>query len=167
MGRRSRKRGAGGAAVAREPQGARRAAASPPASATGLDRTRLGRRASDRPKAVWHPIPVSEIAIAGGLLLFVLGLVRGQDDGAALLGAGTLLATAGVLELTAREHFAGYRSHVLLLSFLPVVAGHTVVALWINDDYRGPLSLLVDAAVFSFLALFFLDRYRKAQKARP
>lgn len=162
MGRRSRKRDRGPAGARVAPQRATPQAT----SATSLDRTRLGRRAADRPKAVWHPIPVSEIAIAGGLLLFVLGLARGEGGGAVLLGTGTLLATGGVIELTAREHFAGYRSHVLLLSFLPVVAGHTVVTLWVYEDYRGPLSLLVDAAVMSFLALFFLDRYRKAQKAK-
>lgn len=162
MGRRSRRRE--GPPEVRRAAAAQRAAAAP--ADTTLDRTRLGRRAAERPKAVWHPIPVSEIAIAGGLLLFVLGLIRGQDDGAVLLGAGTLLATGGVVELTAREHFAGFRSHVLLLAFLPVVAGHTVVALWITEDYRGPVSLLVDLAVFGALALFFLDRFRKAQKGR-
>ena len=161
MGRRSRKRDGGGA-VGRQARADARATA---AAAPALDRTRLGQRAAERPKAVWHPIPVSEIAIAGGLLLFVLGLVRGKDGGSVLLGIGTLLATAGVIELTAREHFSGYRSHVLLLAFLPVVAGHTVVALWISEDYRGPLSLLLDATVFAFLALFFLDRYRRARPA--
>ncbi|HYF27348.1 MAG TPA: hypothetical protein VD931_16510 [Baekduia sp.] len=164
MGRRSRKRGGGGtAAVTRErpaPRSAGRAA-----SPTGLDATRLGRRAAERPKAVWHPIPVSEIAIAGGLLLFVLGVARGED-GATLIGAGTLLATAGVLELAGREHFSGFRSHVLLLAFLPVVALHTVVALWIYEDYRGPVSILIDMAVFALLAVVLLDRYRRASRAR-
>lgn len=158
MGRRSRRR-EGGPVARREP-----APAATPAST--LDRSRLGQRAATRPRAVWHPIPVSEIAIAGGLLLFVLGLVRGQDDGAILLGSGTLLATAGVLELCGREHFSGFRSHVLLLAFLPVVALHTVVALWIHDGYRGPLSVLVDAAVFSVLAVLLLDRFRRAERAR-
>ncbi|WP_205696492.1 hypothetical protein [Conexibacter sp. SYSU D00693] len=166
MGKRARRqrdpeelRAARAARVAAQPAG--------PARTSRLDNTRLGQRAAGRPKAPWHPIPVSEIAIAGGLLLFILGFAQGgTDQGGTWLGAGTLLATAGVIELCAREHFTGYRSHVLLLAFLPVVAMHTTIALWIDDDFRGPQSVLVDAAVFGVLALLLLDRYRKAAKRR-
>jgi hypothetical protein len=73
------------------------------------------------------------------------------------------MATAGVIELCAREHLSGFKSHTLLLAFLPVVALHTVIRLWITDAYEGPLSLLADMAIFAALAMLLLDRYRKAR----
>jgi hypothetical protein len=110
---------------------------------------------------------VSEILIGCGLLLFIVGFARGPDTGAVLISIGVLMAAGGVIELCAREHFSGYRSHVLLLAFLPVVAMHTVLRVAITDSWAGPVALAVDAAVFGGLALFFLDRYRTAAKRRP
>lgn len=146
------------------PTRAQRSAGRAPARPSRLDRTRLGARAANRPQAPWAPVPVSEILIGCGLLLLIVGFARGPDTGAALIAIGVLMATGGVIELCAREHFSGYRSHVLLLAFLPVVAAHTVLRVAITDAWEGPVALLVDAAVFAVLCLVLLDRYRAAQR---
>jgi hypothetical protein len=158
MGRRARRRAHDEPSA---PEAGARAAAAPRASR--VDRTKLGRRAAGRPRAPWHPVPLSEIAIGVGLVLFLAGFAQGKD-GSLLIGLGVLMATGGVVELCAREHFAGYRSHVLLLAFLPVVAVHTVLRLWVAHAWAGPASLLVDAAVFAALAMVLLDRYRRAER---
>lgn len=157
MGRRSRKRSGTG------PPPAPVTAPAVPRRATRLDSTRMGTRAAGRPKSRFDPVPVSEILIGCGLLAFIIGFVRGPDAGGVLIAVGVLLATGGVVELCGREHFSGYRSHVLLLAFLPVVALHTFVRLVVTDSWEGPKSLITDLLVFGLLCLWLLDRYRAAR----
>lgn len=167
MGKRSRKRS--GPGEHRSPSA--RAAGSTTSSAgvaratpTGRQpRSRTGQRIQTRPRPLWHPWPLTEVALGLGVAIAAFGFIRGLDRGAALIGVGVLMATAGVIELCAREHFSGFKSHTLLLAFLPVVALHTVVALWLVDGYRGPVALLVDIGLFGLLAMVMLDRFRKAR----
>lgn len=147
---------------------------SPPAHAATVDespppkrpRTQTGRRIEGRPKPPWHPIPVSEVALAAGLLVAGIGCLRGPDSGAIMIGAGILLATFGVVELCVREHFAGFRSHTLLLAFLPVVFAHTILRLFVTDRYEGPVAILTDMGLFAALNLALLDRFRRASRRR-
>lgn len=157
MGKRSRKRVG--------PEG-RRAAVATAQGAAGkparAPRTRTGQRIATRPKPLWDPFPLTEIALGLGLVLVVIGFIKGPSGGS-LIGVGVLMATAGVVELCAREHFSGFKSHTLLLAFLPVVALHTILRLWVTDSWEGPVPLLIDFAVFGILAMVFLDRYRRAR----
>ncbi len=52
-----------------------------------------------------------------GIVLLVLGffVVKGTRGGV-MIGVGVALASLAGLELSVREHFAGYRSHSLLLA---------------------------------------------------
>ncbi|MCW3016914.1 MAG: hypothetical protein JWO02_4006 [Solirubrobacterales bacterium] len=162
MGKRSRKRvGAGERRAVAAGSGPSPAKAGTPPKR--VPRTKTGRRIDERPKPLWHPWPLTEIAIGLGVVFFLFGFLRGADRGSVYIGVGVLMATAGVIELCAREHFSGFKSHTLLLAFLPVVALHTVIRLWITDAYEGPLSLLADMAIFAALAMLLLDRYRKAR----
>jgi hypothetical protein len=172
MGKRSRKRVGTGehraqpAGPAASTSVSSRAGASR-ATATGrVPRGRTGQRIQTRPRPLWHPWPLTEVALGLGVAIAAVGFIRGLDRGAALIGAGVLMATIGVIELCAREHFSGFKSHTLLLAFLPVVALHTVVALWLVDGYRGPVALLVDIGLFGLLAMVMLDRFRQARPAR-
>jgi hypothetical protein len=102
MGRRSRKRGNAVAAPAPAPAARRRAVA-------------------ERPRAPWHPFPLVELCVLVGLLLLVLGAIRGGDGGGVLLVSGMAIASLGGLDTALREHFGGYASHALLLAALPAV----------------------------------------------
>ena len=73
----------------------------------------------ERPPSPFGGFPVSEIAILAGLVAVVVWLIRG---GTATLVVGLVVCTLGVLEVTAREHFSGYRSHTTLLAAMPAVA---------------------------------------------
>ena len=79
------------------------------------------RTARSRP---WHPFPLVELAVLLGLVLLVLGALRWDTDrGKLLLVFGMALGSLGGLDTALREHFAGYRSHTMLLACAPRRAG--------------------------------------------
>ena len=76
----------------------------------------------ERPKAPWHPIPLVELCVLVGIVLIVLGLIeRDSPHGRALLLAWLALGSLGGLDTAAREHFAGFKSHTLVLAGVPTV----------------------------------------------
>jgi len=102
-----------------------------------------------RPPAPWGSFPLVEICVLVGIVLVVVGLIMGTDRGALAIGVGIGLAALGGLELSIREHFAGFRSHSSLLAGVPAIA--TLGILF----YAGPESLepvvriVIAAAVFA------------------
>jgi hypothetical protein len=67
-----------------------------------------------------------ELCVLVGIVLLVLGLISNDTPhGRAMLVAGLALGSLGGLDTAAREHFAGFRSHTLVLAGVPtvVVAG--------------------------------------------
>jgi hypothetical protein len=80
-------------------------------------------RNDDRPKAPWHPFPLVELCVLAGIVLLVLGLIEHDSrHGRAMLVTGLALGSLGGLDTAAREHFAGFRSHTLVLAGVPTVA---------------------------------------------
>ena len=76
----------------------------------------------DRPPPIWGNIPVTQVAVLGGIILLVMGMIQSNPVPAF---AGLALGSVGGLELSIREHFTGYRSHTTLLAgtvFIIVVA---------------------------------------------
>lgn len=65
------------------------------------------------PEAPWGSFPLTQITVLAGLVLLVAGFISGNITPLVL---GLLLGSAGGLELSIREHFAGYRSHTTLLA---------------------------------------------------
>ena len=92
-----------------------------------------------------------------GIVLLLIG-VFGSDPTA--IGVGVVLAGLGGLEVSVREHFAGYRSHTTLL------AGTVFVLVTGGLFYLGGLILAICLAVgaVSFLAAFLALR-RAFQRA--
>jgi hypothetical protein len=118
-----------------------------------------------RPRPVWAPFPLTEIGMAAGIIIFGSGF---ESNSSRTLSIGALVLAVVVGELCLREHFAGFRSHTLLLAALPVAVAHGVVALAITDAYRGPPTLAVDLAIGCALAWWLRARYREANaRARP
>lgn len=71
------------------------------------------RAADERPPAPWGSFPLAELTVLAGIVTLVVG-IAGQSPTA--IGVGVVLAALGGLEVSAREHFAGYRSHTTLLA---------------------------------------------------
>ncbi len=144
----------------------RRPEARPVPAPAAAPRRRGGRPTlEERPKPPWHPVPLVELAVFVGLVLLVLGALRWDTDrGKLLLVFGMALGSLGGLDTALREHFAGYRSHTLLLSALPGVLA--AAALYFA---RVPWPLVVAAAVVTFGGAFWLLRrafMRRASRAR-
>jgi hypothetical protein len=65
-----------------------------------------------------------------GIVCVVVGfLTRDGARGRVLLALGMALASLGGLDTAVREHFAGYRSHTLVLAGFPAVATTVILAL--------------------------------------
>jgi hypothetical protein len=118
---------------------ARRSTKRPGASITRPD-------VDERPKAPWHPFPLVELAVLAGIVMLVLGLLdSGSDRGRALLVCGMLLGSLGGLDTALREHFAGFRSHTMVIAGLPAVALAAILYF-----ARAPWPAVVAGAVLVF-----------------
>ena len=86
-------------------------------------------------------------------MLGVLGFVKGGRQGFVLLGCAMVLGSLAGLEVSIREHFAGYRSHSSVLAgAAAVVSG---AALWFA---HVPQVAILPIAVAIFAAAFFAFR---------
>jgi hypothetical protein len=112
-----------------------------------------------RPDAIWAPFPLTEIGMAVGIVIFLIGFAGAP----ALLLAGVGVLVVVVSELCLREHFAGFRSHSILLALLPVTVVHLAIVLLVSEDWRGPPALAVDLAIAGGLAWWLQQRFRTAQ----
>ena len=143
MGRRGRKRGAGG----QDPQGDG-PAAEPTRPRTPARATRRA-RLDEAPRPPWAPVPLTEICILGGGILLVVGLVGGGGSRALLLGFGFSLVFLATVELTLREHLAGYRSHSVLLAGCAAAA--TLGLLVLLTGLSRPALVAVAVIVFALV----------------
>ncbi|HZK15988.1 MAG TPA: hypothetical protein VFC52_05325, partial [Solirubrobacterales bacterium] len=115
------------------------------------------RKTDDRPPAPWGSFPLAELTVLAGIVTLVIGVVSRSPTA---IGVGVVLAGLGGLEVSAREHFAGYRSHTTLL------AGVVFVLVTGGLFYLAGLILAVCLAVgaVAFAASFYALR-RAFQKA--
>jgi hypothetical protein len=77
------------------------------------ERSKRTPRIDERPPAPWGSFPLAELTILAGIVMLVIG-VAGKNPTA--IGIGVVLAALGGLEVSVREHFAGYRSHTTLIA---------------------------------------------------
>jgi hypothetical protein len=162
MGKRSRKRG-GGVDVAASPTTRAERDAARRRRAEALARTsadprparkpRPGRTSfEDRPPAPWGSFPLVELCVLVGIVLLVGGFIVRGERGASMIIGGMALASLAGLELSIREHFAGFRSHTTLLAG---AVGFAALALTFYLTRNRVLMLPVAAVVFAgaFLVL--------------
>lgn len=124
--------------------------------------SKLGTR-GERPPSPFGGLPISEIAIFAGLVALVVWLING---GVAELVVGSVVCAFGVIEVTVREHFAGYRSHTTLLAALPAVALEaSLFAAGVRPRERVLLLLLV-VPVFALGFWWLRKRFAAARQAR-
>jgi hypothetical protein len=158
LGRRSRKRAASGEAPAgsrAERDAARRARSG------ARPARRPGRPSIDeRPPAPWGSFPLSELVILLGIVLMAWGLFSWDSEGNLRFAAGLALASLGGLELSLREHLAGYRSHTSLLSGAVAFIAVTVLALGPGPN-RVWVLVLIGAAVFGLAFYAFRELFKR------
>jgi Flp pilus assembly protein TadB len=122
----------------------------------------LGRE-GQRPESPFGGLPISEIAILVGGIGLVIAFIQG---GGPVLIVAIIVCALGVMEITGREHFSGYRSHTLLLAAVPAVALESVVVgIWGEPNPRV-LLLAVVVPVFAVLFWVLRRKFRTARQAR-
>lgn len=115
------------------------------------------RPTEERPPAPWGSLPLQEITVLVALVMLGIGLLTTSP---VALAVGVVLGCLAGLELSTREHFAGYRSHTALIAGTAFV--FTVGALYYAAHLILIVSLAVGAAVF---VVCFLTLRRAFQKA--
>jgi hypothetical protein len=162
--RRSRKRHSPGRAAARPSAPAPRPEPQPEARTTPTQKTGIftGTTYGERPQGMFGGLPVSEVAIAAGLIAVVVGWTR---HGGPALFVGIAICFLGVFEVTAREHFSGYRSHSALLAGMVAVAAETGLAIALTPRTRV-LLLVVVIPVFAGAFMLLRKRFSAARQAR-
>ncbi len=117
----------------------------------------------ERPPSPFGGLPVSEIAIFVGAIGAVVGVIQG--GGVALI-VGLIVCTLGVVEVTAREHFSGFRSHASLLSAVPAVAAGIAVVLIFGQPRQRSLVLVAVVPVYAIVFWLLRKRFLSARQAR-
>jgi hypothetical protein len=117
----------------------------------------------ERPPSPFGGLPISEVAIFAGAVGLIVGLIQG--GGAALI-VGVIVCTLGVLEVTAREHFSGYRSHATLLAGIPAVGVELGVVAVVGVPRERGLLLLAVVPVYAILFWLLRKRFLTARQAR-
>lgn len=131
----------------------------------------------ERPRAPWHPLPISELLILVGAIVAILGVRRLDlknpeiSSGGATLIAGIATVAIGTIEVTLREHRSGYRSHTTMLALLPILAFDSLVVLLVSAFTTAPrlmsLGLIaLDLVLFVFLFRVLRARFLDARHAR-
>ena len=88
-----------------------------------------------------------ELCILAGIVLIAVGFFSEGARARVTLGCGLALVALSSLELSIREHFAGYRSHSALLAGAAAVAADA--PLFFFTDLPQPILLGVGVAVFA------------------
>jgi hypothetical protein len=149
--RKRRPRPAPARTPAAEPEAAKRSPAARRRRPPALD---------ERPPAPWGTFPLVELVVLVAIVMLVGGLVIRGGRGSVMIVVGLVLGALAGVELSIREHFAGYRSHTLLLSGaagVAVLVGLASLApsLWF------PLALAVAVAAFASAAWGLTRAFRR------
>ena len=105
------------------------------------------RSAPERPPAPWGRFPLIELCVLLGLILLIAGFFVQGTRGVTMIAAGVALASLAGLELSIREHLAGYRSHsTVLAGFVTVIALAAGYFLLPADLFA--VNVLIGAVVF-------------------
>jgi hypothetical protein len=117
----------------------------------------------ERPLGIFGGVPVSEFAIFAGIVALVIGMI---DHGGPALEVGIIVMALGVTEVTAREHFSGFRSHATLLALMPAVVLEAIYALVVGVPSQRILLLVPVIPIFALSYWLLRRHFRVARHAR-
>src|SRR3954454_16760346 len=145
MGKRSRKQRSDG--TTREERDARRRQAA----------ARPARRATrEAPPAPWGSFPLTELVVLFALVFGVIGFIRfDHHSGKVMVVAAMCLGSLGGLEVSIREHFAGFRSHTTLLAASCAVGSMILISVIAGEAGLAILALVVGVGVLVFVLSFY------------
>jgi hypothetical protein len=148
MGKRSRKQRPDEGTSRAERDARRRAAA-----------TTARRGTREAPAAPWGSFPLTELVVLLALILGVVGFIRfNTHSGKVMVVCAMCLGSLGGLEVSIREHFAGYRSHTTLLAAACAVAAMILISVIAGKVGLAMLGIVVAIGVVVFVLAFYALR---------
>jgi hypothetical protein len=120
---------------------------------------RAHRRPGDRPRAPWGSFPLSEIVVFIGIVVLIAGFFVAPPQGFVMIAVGLGLGSLAGLELSVREHFAGYRSHTLLLS--AAIGVPIFGVLFVATRISTPICVAAGLVAFGGSAWLFTQAFRR------
>ena len=119
----------------------------------------------ERPPAPWGSFPLVELVVLVALLMLLAAFFVKGPRSTVLLATGLALGSLAGLELSVREHFAGYRSHTVLLAGAAAVATLALLYFVFPDLLPNGGRIAVAAAVGAGCG-FLLARAFRARAGR-
>jgi hypothetical protein len=114
------------------------------------------RRTREAPPAPWGSFPLTELVVLIALIFGVIGFVRfNTHSGKVMVVAAMCLGSLGGLEVSIREHFAGFRSHTTLLAASCAVASMILISVIAGKAGLAILALVVGIGVIVFVLAFY------------
>jgi hypothetical protein len=101
-----------------------------------------------------------ELVILVGLILLIVGFVLQNTRGAVMIACGLTLAALAGLELSVREHLAGYRSHSTVLAGTVAVVAVAIGYFALPAKLFG-LNLMIGALVFGIALYAFRELFKR------
>ena len=117
------------------------------------------RRPGDRPRAPWGSFPLSEMVVFVGVVVLIAGFFVAPPQGFVMIAVGLGLGSLAGLELSVREHFAGYRSHTLLLS--AAIGVPILGVLFVATRISTPICVAAGVVAFGGSAWLFTQAFRR------
>jgi hypothetical protein len=130
----------------------------PSAAPRPRPRTRSGAGKPERPPAPWGKFPLVELCVLLALVLGVIGFFTVDGRGPILLACAAALGSLAGLELSIREHFAGFKSHTMILA--GTIAVGSLAAMYLAGVGQG-IMLAVGAAVFATAIYAFREVFKR------
>ena len=144
------------------PAPAKGPAAAEPAAAKPAPAPRRRRPAAldERPRAPGGSFPLVELVVLVAIAMLIGGVVVRGGQGTVMIAVGLALGALAGIELSIREHFAGYRSHTLVLSGAAGLAVLVALAS-LGPSLWFPLALAAAAAAFTLVAWGLTRAFRR------
>ena len=117
-------------------------------------------RPKERPPAPWGRFPLVELVVLLGLVMLIIGFFVSEQRGAILIACGIALASLAGLELSIREHLAGFRSHSTVLAGAVAVLALAAGFFLLPSSLRA-LNLLIGAVVFGVSFYAFRELFKR------
>jgi hypothetical protein len=110
----------------------------------------------EEPPAPWGSFPLTELVVLVALVFGVVGFIRfSTHSGKIMVVAAMCLGSLGGLEVSIREHFAGFRSHTTLLAASCAVGSMILISVIAGKAGLAILALVVGVGVLVFVLAFY------------
>ena len=102
-----------------------------------------------------------ELVTLVALIILIAGFFVQGTRGVTMIAAGLTLAMLAGLELSIREHFAGYKSHTTVLSGFIAVVVLGLCFFVLPSDWSRYINLVAGAVVFAVAFYLFREAFKR------